>query len=195
MECSKHAENPTANLRPTDCPTTSPASVLITTLPYGGSAPVPVNAGPQSLSPFCLKGLPYTTFLFVRICPGIANVLLALVEFLKQFGAGPISTGLIVAGAFLFIGMFIDAIPAIIILGTVLWPVAEFAGLHPIHFAIIGVISLAFGLVTAMTLARTFPSFSAAISNAFKATLSPFMAASYIIFPVSSSIGRFFNTL
>jgi len=76
------------------------------------------------------------------------KVPLALVAFLKQFGVGPISTGLIVAGAFLFIGMFIDAIPAIIILGTVLWPVAEFAGLHPIHFAIIGVISLAFGLVT-----------------------------------------------
>lgn len=73
---------------------------------------------------------------------------LALVEYLSQFGIGPISTGLIVAGAFLFIGMFIDAIPAIIILGTVLWPLAEFAGMHPIHFAIIGVISLAFGLVT-----------------------------------------------
>jgi tripartite ATP-independent transporter DctM subunit len=76
------------------------------------------------------------------------KVPLALVEFLKQFGVGPISTGLIIAGAFLFIGMFIDAIPAIIILGTVLWPLADFAGLHPIHFAIIGVISLAFGLVT-----------------------------------------------
>ena len=76
------------------------------------------------------------------------KVPLAIVAVLKQFGVGPISTGLIVAGAFLFIGMFIDAIPAIIILGTVLWPVAEFAGLHPIHFAIIGVISLAFGLVT-----------------------------------------------
>ena len=76
------------------------------------------------------------------------KVPLALVAYLKQFGVGPISTGLIIAGAFLFIGMFIDAIPAIIILGTVLWPVAEFAGLHPIHFAIIGVISLAFGLVT-----------------------------------------------
>ena len=73
---------------------------------------------------------------------------LALVEFLAQFGVGPISTGIIVAGSFLFIGMFIDAIPAIIILGTVLWPLAEFAGLHPIHFAIIGVVSLAFGLVT-----------------------------------------------
>jgi len=72
----------------------------------------------------------------------------ALVEFLKPLGVGPYSTGLIVAGAFLFIGMFIDAIPAIIILGTVLWPLADFAGMNPIHFAIIGVISLAFGLVT-----------------------------------------------
>jgi len=44
--------------------------------------------------------------------------------------------------------MFIDAIPAIIILGTVLYPVAQHVGMHPIHFAIIGVISLAFGLVT-----------------------------------------------
>ncbi len=72
----------------------------------------------------------------------------AIVEFLKPFGVGSISTGLIVAGSFLFFGMFIDAIPAIIILGTVLWPLGEFAGMHPIHFAIIGVISLAFGLVT-----------------------------------------------
>lgn len=72
----------------------------------------------------------------------------ALVEFLKPFGVGPISTGLIVMAAFLIIGMFIDAIPAIIILGTVLWPLADFAGINPIHFAIIGVVSLAFGLVT-----------------------------------------------
>ncbi len=72
----------------------------------------------------------------------------ALVEYLKPFGVGPMSTGLIIMAAFLIIGMFIDAIPAIIILGTVLWPLAEFAGLNPIHFAIIGVVSLAFGLVT-----------------------------------------------
>ena len=72
----------------------------------------------------------------------------ALVSELATWGLGPIGTGLMVAGAFLFIGMFIDAIPAIIILGTVLWPVTEAVGIHPIHFAIIGVISLAFGLVT-----------------------------------------------
>jgi tripartite ATP-independent transporter DctM subunit len=73
---------------------------------------------------------------------------LAVVSFLEPYGVGPVSTGLIVAGSFLLIGMFIDAIPAIIILGTVLWPLAEVSNMHPIHFAIIGVISLAFGLVT-----------------------------------------------
>jgi len=72
----------------------------------------------------------------------------AVIQFLEPFGVGPTSTGLIVAGSFLIIGMFIDAIPAIIILGTVLWPLAEVSNMHPIHFAIIGVISLAFGLVT-----------------------------------------------
>jgi tripartite ATP-independent transporter DctM subunit len=73
---------------------------------------------------------------------------LAVVAFLEPYGVGPTSTGLIVACSFLLIGMFIDAIPAIIILGTVLWPLAEVSNMHPIHFAIIGVISLAFGLVT-----------------------------------------------
>ncbi len=67
---------------------------------------------------------------------------------LATWGLGPVGTGLMVAAAFLMIGMFIDAIPAIIILGTVLWPVAQSVGMHPIHFAIIGVVSLAFGLVT-----------------------------------------------
>ena len=72
----------------------------------------------------------------------------AIVTELATWGLGMVGTGFMVAGAFLVIGMFIDAIPAIIILGTVLWPVAETVGLHPIHFAIIGIVSLAFGLVT-----------------------------------------------
>ena len=71
-----------------------------------------------------------------------------LVAEVATWGLGLIGTGLMTAAAFLLIGMFIDAIPAIIILGTVLWPLAEASQMHPIHFAIIGVISLAFGLVT-----------------------------------------------
>ncbi len=56
--------------------------------------------------------------------------------------------GFIVAAAFLVVGCFIDAIPAIIIVGTILAPLAAAVGMHPMHFAIIGVISIAFGLVT-----------------------------------------------
>jgi len=71
-----------------------------------------------------------------------------LVAVVNEWGTGPVVTGFLIAGAFLFIGMFIDAIPAIIVLGTILLPVAESAGIHPVHFAMIGVVSLAFGLVT-----------------------------------------------
>jgi tripartite ATP-independent transporter DctM subunit len=72
----------------------------------------------------------------------------ALVDVIAGWGTGRITTGFVIAGSFLFVGMFIDAIPAIIVLGTVLLPLAQKVEMHPIHFAIIGVISLAFGLVT-----------------------------------------------
>ncbi len=70
------------------------------------------------------------------------------VDTVSKWGGGVTSVGLIVAGSFLVIGCFIDAIPAIIILGTILSPLAHSVGMHPVHFAIIGVISIAFGLVT-----------------------------------------------
>jgi tripartite ATP-independent transporter DctM subunit len=72
----------------------------------------------------------------------------ALVDIMAGYGSGLITTGFIIAVSFLVLGMFIDAIPAIIILGTILYPVADKVGMHPVHFAIIGVISLAFGLIT-----------------------------------------------
>lgn len=72
----------------------------------------------------------------------------ALVAYVQAMNLGVTEMGIAVAVSFLVIGCFIDAIPAIIILGTVLWPVTQAVGMHPIHFAIIGVISLAFGLVT-----------------------------------------------
>lgn len=72
----------------------------------------------------------------------------ALVAYVQAMNLGVTEMGFAVAVAFLIIGCFIDAIPAIIILGTVLYPVTASVGMHPIHFAIIGVVSLAFGLVT-----------------------------------------------
>ena len=72
----------------------------------------------------------------------------ALVAYVEAMNLGVTEMGIAVAVAFLVIGCFIDAIPAIIILGTVLYPVTQAVGMHPIHFAVIGIISLAFGLVT-----------------------------------------------
>ena len=76
------------------------------------------------------------------------NIPQALMAGVMAWGMGPIATGFFIAGVFLVVGCFLDAIPAIIIVGAILQPIAMQAGLHPVHFAMIGIISLAFGLVT-----------------------------------------------
>jgi len=72
----------------------------------------------------------------------------ALLEGVATWGMGPITTGFFIAGVFLVVGCFLDAIPAIVIVGTVLEPLAKSVGMDPIHFAIVGIVALAFGLVT-----------------------------------------------
>tara|TARA_R110001583_G_scaffold4077_7_gene24391 strand:+ start:19971 stop:21281 length:1311 start_codon:yes stop_codon:yes gene_type:complete len=76
------------------------------------------------------------------------NVPRLIIDFMVSMEFGTLGTLLVIAFLFLFFGLFIDAIPTIIILGTVLLPVAAQADISPIIFAIIGIISLAFGLVT-----------------------------------------------
>ena len=72
----------------------------------------------------------------------------ALLSNLQALHLGITGVGFVIAGAFLVVGCFLDAIPAIIIVGTVLQPLAQSVGMHPVSFAIIGIVSLAFGLVT-----------------------------------------------
>ncbi len=72
----------------------------------------------------------------------------ALLANVAAWGMGPVATGFFIAGVFLAVGCFLDAIPAIVIVGTVLEPLAKSVGMDPIHFAIVGIVSLAFGLVT-----------------------------------------------
>lgn len=71
-----------------------------------------------------------------------------LLANVSTWGMGPIAAGFFIALCFLVVGCFLDAIPAIVIVGTVLEPLAKSVGLHPVQFAIISIISLAFGLVT-----------------------------------------------
>jgi tripartite ATP-independent transporter DctM subunit len=72
----------------------------------------------------------------------------ALLAGVTNWGMGPIGAGFFISGVFLVVGCFLDAIPAIIIVGTILQPLAHSAGMDPVHFAIVGIVSLAFGLVT-----------------------------------------------
>jgi tripartite ATP-independent transporter DctM subunit len=71
-----------------------------------------------------------------------------LLENVTSWGLGITGVGFFIAFAFLVVGCFLDAIPAIIIVGTTLQPLAESVHMHPVQFAIIGIIALAFGLVT-----------------------------------------------
>jgi tripartite ATP-independent transporter DctM subunit len=72
----------------------------------------------------------------------------ALLAGVSAWGMGPIATGFFIAFSFLVVGCFLDAIPAIIIVGTILEPLARAVNMDPVHFAMIGIVSLAFGLVT-----------------------------------------------
>ncbi len=71
-----------------------------------------------------------------------------LLENVTSWGLGITGVGFFIAFAFLVVGCFLDAIPAIIIVGTTLQPLAQSVHMHPVQFAIIGIVSLAFGLVT-----------------------------------------------
>jgi len=72
----------------------------------------------------------------------------ALLAGVGSWGMGITATGFFIAFCFLVVGCFLDAIPAIIIVGTILEPLAKAVHMDPVHFAMIGIISLAFGLVT-----------------------------------------------
>jgi TRAP-type C4-dicarboxylate transport system permease large subunit len=111
-----------------------------------------------------LKGLHYAlldTGKFAAIalfCVGTASAfgwLLAYYEIPKAilsgvstWNMGQTGTGFFIAFVFLVVGCFLDAIPAIIIVGTILDPLSKAVGMDPVHFAIVGIVSLAFGLVT-----------------------------------------------
>ena len=71
-----------------------------------------------------------------------------LLANVSTWGMGPVAAGFFIAFCFLVVGCFLDAIPAIVIVGTVLEPLAQSVHLHPVQFAIISIVSLAFGLVT-----------------------------------------------
>lgn len=76
------------------------------------------------------------------------NIPQFLVDVLGSLTTSPTAMLFIFVIIFLIIGTFMDAVPAIVVLGPLLKPLAEHVGIHPLHFGIVGVMALAFGLVT-----------------------------------------------
>ena len=72
----------------------------------------------------------------------------AILSGVSAWNMGFLATGFFIAGVFLVVGCFLDAIPAIIICAPILEPLTRAVSMEPIHFAMISIVSLAFGLVT-----------------------------------------------
>ena len=71
-----------------------------------------------------------------------------LVESIGFITSSPSVMLSLIVVIFLIVGTFMDAIPAIVILAPLLRPLADYAGIHPLHFAIASLIALSFGLIT-----------------------------------------------
>jgi TRAP-type C4-dicarboxylate transport system permease large subunit len=76
---------------------------------------------------------------------GIPN---AMADFVFALTENPLLLLLCINVLLLLIGMFLDAGPAILILGPILGPLALEMGIDPIHFAIIMCVNLTIGLAT-----------------------------------------------
>jgi TRAP-type C4-dicarboxylate transport system permease large subunit len=71
-----------------------------------------------------------------------------LAEFILSLSDNPLILLFLINILLFVVGMFLDAGPAIIILGPILGPIFVDLGVHPVHFAIIMSVNLTVGLAT-----------------------------------------------
>ena len=71
-----------------------------------------------------------------------------LAEFILSLSENPLILLFLINILLFIVGMFLDAGPAIIILGPILGPIFVEMGVHPVHFAIIMSVNLTVGLAT-----------------------------------------------
>ena len=84
-------------------------------------------------------------FSWIMSVEGVARMLKALVT---SFGLGPISFFLAVNVIYLVLGMFIETIPIVILTAPIFFPIASSLGINPIHFGVVTVFNLSYGMIT-----------------------------------------------
>jgi TRAP-type C4-dicarboxylate transport system permease large subunit len=72
----------------------------------------------------------------------------SLAAFILSLSENPLTLLLLINVLLFVVGMFLDAGPAIIILGPILGPIFTDLGVHPVHFAMIMSVNLTVGLAT-----------------------------------------------
>lgn len=71
-----------------------------------------------------------------------------IAEMITSFSTSGVIILLLINGFLLIIGAFVDTIPALAMLTPILLPIAQEAGVDPVHFGIIMVVNLAIGFIT-----------------------------------------------
>ena len=72
----------------------------------------------------------------------------AIAATIGTLTSDPLLVLFIIAAFVLVCGLFIDTLPAVIILVPVLGPISEQFGIHPLHFAMAIVLNLTIGMIT-----------------------------------------------
>lgn len=78
----------------------------------------------------------------------LENVPQTLLGFFTSISSSPLMFLLFTNVILLFIGTFIDTVPAIFIMVPILKPVADMLGIHPLHFGVVVTLNLLIGLNT-----------------------------------------------
>jgi len=84
-------------------------------------------------------------FSWILTIEGVANIMGGLVV---QYGLTTVAFFIVVNILYLIMGMFIETIPIIILCTPIFFPVAQTLGIDPVHFGVITVFNLAYGMVT-----------------------------------------------
>jgi tripartite ATP-independent transporter DctM subunit len=117
---------------------------VLRTLKIGDLPRVFVSSAIQSGVILLLVGAA-VTFAWIITVSGLAAT---IAEGLAGVTDNPLLMFFIVNIFLLIVGMFLDAGPAILILGPVLGPIMTSLGVDPVHFAVVMCVNLSIGLVT-----------------------------------------------
>lgn len=79
---------------------------------------------------------------------GMENIPAELATLLEGMGLGPVEFLLLTAVILILLGMWLEIGAAVVILAPTLLQIATSLGIHPVHFGIVMIVTLCFGLIT-----------------------------------------------